>query len=58
MFTMNSPDSSIRVWEWRVGARLTAKSGGLPEVGIAHAAVVMFGLPDFPTHEIRTVCMG
>ena len=58
MFTMNSPDSSIKVWLWRVGARLMAKSGGLIEVGIAHAAVVMFGLFAFPMHEIRTVCIG
>lgn len=58
MFTMNSPDSSIRVWEWRVGARLMAKSGGLIEVGIAQATVVMFGLFAFPMHETRTVCMG
>ena len=58
MFTMNSPDSSIKVWEWRVGARLMAKSGGLIEVGIAHARVVMFGLPAFPTHETSTVCIG
>ena len=55
---MNSPDASMRVWEWRVGARLMAKSGGLIEVGIAHAKVVTFGLPAFPRQETRTVCMG
>ena len=55
---MNSPDSSINVWEWHPGARLMASSGGLPEVGIAQATVVMFGLPAFPTQETRTVCMG
>jgi len=32
----------------RVGARLMARSGGLSEVGIAHATVVMFGLLVFP----------
>ena len=58
MFTMNSPDSSIRVWEWLWGARLMAKSGGSIEVGIAHAMVVMLGLSLFPTHDMRTVCMG
>ena len=58
MFTMNSPDSSIRVWLCRVGARLMAKSGGLIEVGMAHATVVMFGLLAFPIHEINTVCIG
>jgi hypothetical protein len=35
-----------------------AISGGLIEVGMAHATVVMFGLLAFPTHEISTVCMG
>jgi hypothetical protein len=35
-----------------------ASSGGLPEVGIAQATVVMFGLPAFPTAETSTVCMG
>ena len=58
MFTINSPDSSIRVWLWRVGARLMARSGGLIEVGMAHATVVMFGLLVFPIHEISTVCIG
>ena len=58
MFTMNSPDSSIRLWEWRVGARLMATSGGLMEVGIAHARVVMLGLFAFPMQETRTVCIG
>ena len=58
MFTMNSPDSSIRVWEWRWGERLMVINGGSIEVGIAHAMVVMLGLPLFPTHETSTVCMG
>lgn len=58
MFTMNSPDSSIKVWLWRVGAKLMAKRGGLIEVGMAHATVVMLGLLAFPTHEINTVCIG
>src|SRR5665647_317785 len=58
MLTINSPDSSIRVWLWRVGARLMASSGGLIEVGMAQATVVIFGLLAFPTHEISTVCMG
>jgi hypothetical protein len=58
MFMMNSFVSSMRVWEWRGGARLIATSGGLPEVGIAQARVVMFGLPVFPVQEIRTVCIG
>lgn len=58
MFTMNSPDSSISVCEWRVGARLIAKRGGLRDVGIAHARVVMFGFPAFPIHETSTVCIG
>jgi hypothetical protein len=35
-----------------------AKSGGLMEVGIAHARVVMLGLPAFPLHETKTVCIG
>jgi hypothetical protein len=43
---------------WRVGARLMARSGGLIEVGIAHATVVAFGLLAFPTVETNTVCMG
>ena len=55
---MNSPDSSIRVWVCRVGARLIANRGGLIEVGIAHATVVTLGLLAFPIHETRTVCMG
>jgi hypothetical protein len=55
---MNSPDSSIKVWLWRVGARLIAKSGGLIDVGMAHATVVMFGLLAFPIQEISTVCIG
>ena len=58
MLTINSPDSSIRVWLWRVGARLMSRSGGLIEVGMAHATVVMFGLLAFPIHETSTVCMG
>ena len=45
-------------WEWWVGMRLMAKSGGSLEVGIAHATVVTLGLPALPTHETKTVCMG
>ena len=58
MFTVNSPDSSIRVWVWRVGARLMAKRGGFMEVGIAHATVVTLGLFAFPMQETKTVCNG
>ncbi len=58
MLTINSPDSAIRVCEWRFGERLIAKSGGSLEVGIAHARVVTLGLPALPTHETRTVCIG
>jgi hypothetical protein len=58
MFTMNSPDSSMRVWLWRPGAMLIARSGGLFDVGIAHARVVMLGLAAFPRQETSTVCMG
>jgi hypothetical protein len=35
-----------------------AKSGGLIEVGIAQATVVMLGLPVFPKHETKTMCNG
>ena len=41
-----------------MGARLIAKSGGLIEVGITQATVVMFGLAAFPTHETSAVCIG
>ena len=58
MFTVNSPDSSMSVWEWRVGAMLMARSGGFAEVGIAQASVIMLGLFVFPVHETKTVCMG
>ena len=37
---------------------LTATRGGLIEVGIAHAQVVILGLPAFPAQETRTVCIG
>lgn len=58
MFTVNSPDSSIRVWLWRWGERLIAIKAGLALVGIAQATVVTLGLPAFPTHETSTACMG
>lgn len=58
IFTVNSPDSSMSVWECRVGAMLTARSGGLVEAGIAQASVIMLGLLELPMHETKTVCMG
>lgn len=58
MLMVNSPVSSMSVWEWRPGAMLTARRGGLVEAGIAHARVVALGLPVFPTQETITVCMG
>lgn len=37
---------------------LTATSGGLIEVGIAHARVMMLGFPVLPLHDRSTVCIG
>jgi hypothetical protein len=37
---------------------LMATSGGLIDVGIAQAKVMMLGFPVFPTQETRTVCIG
>ena len=58
MFTVNSPDASIRVWEWRVGAMLMAIRGGFAEAGMAQASVIMLGLFVLAVQETRTVCMG
>lgn len=58
MLTMNSPVCSMRVWVWRVGAMLMARSGGLFEVGMVHAMVVMLGLFVFPWQVMSVVCMG
>jgi hypothetical protein len=58
MFMVNSWLSSIKVWMWRWGARLTATKAGLLLVGIAHATVVVLGLPVLPIAETRTVCIG
>jgi len=41
-----------------LGATLIATSGGVIDVGIAQAKVIMFGFPALLTHETRTVCMG
>jgi hypothetical protein len=35
-----------------------ATSGGLIDVGMAHARVVMLGLFAFPMQETKTVCIG
>lgn len=58
MLTVNSPVCSMMVWVCRVGAMLMARSGGLFEVGMVHARVVMFGLFVFGWQVISVVCMG
>jgi hypothetical protein len=42
----------------RTSAMLMATRGGLIEVGMAHASVMMFGFPFFPIQETSTVCIG
>jgi hypothetical protein len=58
MLTMNSFVSLMRTCEYRFGEMLIATNGGFMEVGIAHARVIMFGLPVLPWHVTSTVCIG
>ena len=58
MLITNSFVSSISLCEYLSGLMLMATSGGLIEVGIAHARVMMFGFPVLPVHETRMVCIG
>ena len=58
MLITNSSVSWMRVCECLFGAMLIATRGGVMEVGIAQARVMMFGFPVLLTQETRTVCMG
>lgn len=58
MLTTNSFVSSIRLCECLRGEMLIATNGGLIDVGITHAKVIMFGFPFLPMQETRTVCIG
>jgi hypothetical protein len=54
----NSPVSSISRWEQRFGAMLMTTMGGLIEVGMVQAKVIMFDLPVLSAQLTKTVCLG
>lgn len=58
MLMTNSLVSSMRACECLLGLTLMATNGGFIEVGIAHARVMMLGLPVLPMHVTSTVCIG
>lgn len=57
-YTTNSRVSLISPCEWRVGLTLMATRGGLIDVGITHANVIMFAFPALPVQVTSTVCIG
>jgi hypothetical protein len=48
----------ISEWEYRFGAIAIPYNGGLLEIGVCQARVMMFGFPVSSLQVTKTVCMG